>query len=193
MTKLIYISVILTLLMSSCKIDKTKGKELGYEIRSTNTDEIKVTYNGDVVDMLKVKSKYFETFIPATWFPKITNDSIFVAIDTIDQLRDNISITYSKIGICNIDDFSKKKAAAIISSGYNILEERTESVEDSEYEILRHEIVMHINAKKLKQRCYYICPNSEHSIMCCLTTTVDSYYKKVTIIDIATNFLTRSL
>lgn len=183
---------LLVILGMSCNYSNVVQKSNGYTIKFSELGETQIYHDGVEVNILKIKSKYFETYIPETWVVKVKSDSVFVAIDTLDKLKDNIAITHSRFDGCTIEKIREKKEKTILNSGYAILSKNSDRLKKTDDEILIHDIVMEVKLRKLKQRCYYLCTEDKSS-MCCLTTTIASFEKKELVFDMTANFLMNSI
>jgi hypothetical protein len=183
------LNVLLLLLLLDCSDAVESKNNYAFPFSDTELDNLSKKKN-----LMKIESKYFETYIPITWMPHINTDTVFTAIDTTDNKRDNIAITYLTIENCSIDKILKLKEQQISeSNNYKLINSKTQIIFDNKLEIMCHDLDIEVMKDKYKQRCFYTCVSKKAGILCCLTSSESTFKTKAEIVDMTASYLMKNL
>lgn len=193
-----FIYLFIVFLSFSCKqkIDFLKKTD-GYSVEEKGLDSLSVFYteNGlkKNVDLLKINSDKFKTYVPILWELKIVSDTLLVVVDTLDNKGDNIVINIRGSSSCNIENVSRLREYEFIDNNYKILSSESIFTNLNKHRVNIHKNIIGLDKNKFKEKCYHICKSPTEIVSCCLTSSLDDETNREVVLDLVARQLILNL
>lgn len=174
------IVLLFVLLTASCEFSLRKTTEYGYSV-SVENGKLYTTYKTAdsifSIENVLIETPYYKTVCPSSWKAYKFNKEVVSLIDTLDNAKDNIVVSYFPRKN-NMKIFLNQRRESFIEDSINVRKEKlvVKPFMDS-IDIYIEEMLLEKDKQAYLQKCTFFKKN--HDIFsCCLTLSENSNYNK---------------